>query len=125
LAEAIPVLIQNSQKFAFYVPFLDGFPGFWHLIKVLQHFFSSLLNLFEKLRLVVIGAACLQRWIHLSTLSSFARPLHYASIFSPEDEGQSRNVTLYFGLTPYYLSYQQVSQDLTNVSPLGGETVVR
>jgi transposase InsO family protein len=34
------------------------------------------LNLSEKLRLLVISVSCLQGWIHLSTLSSFAGPLY-------------------------------------------------
>jgi hypothetical protein len=36
------------------------------------------LNLSEKLRLFVISVSYLQGWIHLSTLSNFAGPLHYA-----------------------------------------------
>ena len=38
------------------------------------------LNLSEKLRLFVICVSCIQGWIHLSTLSSFARPLQYAQL---------------------------------------------
>lgn len=42
--EIVPLSIQNSQKPALYVPFPDGFSGFWRLVKALLHFFSSLLG---------------------------------------------------------------------------------
>ena len=45
MADTALISTQNSQKFAFYVPFLDRFSGFWHPIEALQHFFSSLLKL--------------------------------------------------------------------------------
>ena len=44
MAETVPVLTQTSQKSALFGQFLDGFSGFWHLVAVLQHFFSSLLG---------------------------------------------------------------------------------
>jgi len=44
VADTALVSTQNSQIFAFYVPFLDRFSGFRHPIEALQHFFSSLLG---------------------------------------------------------------------------------